>query len=148
LNIIAQNCQSLNISTKNSKTSQKILALTNDGPDIILLSDIRLNSNRQHHAVEDLRKQLEFKNYLFLHNSPHSSRGTGILINRALQISVLDQKGDLDGNIMAVKIKTGCGLILSVISIYGPNNNDENFYKNLQDIIQVLNCEYVICIKN
>ncbi len=40
ITISAQNCLSLNVSTKNNKTDLKILALTKNNSDIVLLSDI------------------------------------------------------------------------------------------------------------
>jgi hypothetical protein len=53
----AQNCQSLNISTKNGKTLKKILAMVKGGEDVIFLSDLRLNSELQKHAIHDLEKK-------------------------------------------------------------------------------------------
>jgi hypothetical protein len=47
LNFSTQNVCSLNISTKNIITDQKILAVVGLGSDIIFLSDTRLNSNKQ-----------------------------------------------------------------------------------------------------
>ena len=56
MSFTSQNCQSLNISTKNQKTGTKIHALLKGGEDFIFLSDIRLNSNKQNYAVHDLEK--------------------------------------------------------------------------------------------
>ena len=50
LNFSTQNVRSLNISTKNIITEQKILAIVKGGNDIIFLSDLRLNSRIQHVA--------------------------------------------------------------------------------------------------
>jgi hypothetical protein len=56
LNFSIQNVRSLNISTKNIITEQKILAITNAGADIIFLSDLRLNSYKQIDACKELSK--------------------------------------------------------------------------------------------
>jgi uncharacterized protein YaiI (UPF0178 family) len=57
LRISAQNCQSLNVSTKSDKTAKKILALLKDKDDIVLVSDIKLNSLVNSHALHDLDKK-------------------------------------------------------------------------------------------
>jgi hypothetical protein len=63
INISTQNVQSLNISTLCKKTSQKICSITRELDDIILLSDIRLNSEKQATAIEDIRKRFKFRGY-------------------------------------------------------------------------------------
>jgi hypothetical protein len=76
----SQNCQSLNIATKNKKTSLKINAILKKKCDVVFLSDVRLNSNIQKHAVFDIEKRFSMAGYDFYHNSTFSSRGVGILI--------------------------------------------------------------------
>ena len=63
ISLAAQNCQSLNISTKNKKTSLKINAVTKSNCEIIFLSDTRLNSDRQSYAIHDLNKRFLHKWY-------------------------------------------------------------------------------------
>jgi hypothetical protein len=50
--------------------------------DIVFLSDIRLNFEKQRHAVFDLKKKILMAGYEFYFNSPHSSRGVGLLISK------------------------------------------------------------------
>jgi exonuclease III len=90
LEIGAQNCQSLNISTKNKKTDLKINALQKKNCDILFLSDTRLNSEKQSHAVFDLEKKLLSAGYDFIYNSRESSRGVAILISRKLNYTVVE----------------------------------------------------------
>jgi hypothetical protein len=82
LNISTQNVRSLNISTKNIITDQKILAVVGLCSDIIFLSDLRLNSLKQSVACKDITKRFQLLGYKFIHNSPHSNRGVGILIKK------------------------------------------------------------------
>jgi exonuclease III len=82
LRFSAQNCQSLNISTKSDKTLKKLLAIVKSGEDIIFLSDTRLNSNEQKHAVNDIEKKIFSLGYSIIHNSTGSSRGVAILIKK------------------------------------------------------------------
>ena len=60
LNFMSQNLLSFNISTTNSKTSQKIQAITKEKIDIVFISDIRLNSYVQNYAIHDLEKKIQF----------------------------------------------------------------------------------------
>jgi hypothetical protein len=89
LNFVTQNVRSLNISTKNIFTEQKILAITNSGADIIFLSDLRLNSYKQIDACKDIAKKFFLRGYKLLHNSVTSSRGVGILINRKVSENIV-----------------------------------------------------------
>jgi len=77
-----QNVRSLNISTKNELTTQKIIAICSLKNDFIFLSDLRLNSTKQIAAVNDLDKQFSFNGYKLIHNSCTSSRGVGILVKK------------------------------------------------------------------
>jgi hypothetical protein len=80
ISFLSQNVQSLNISTLCKKTSKKILIVTRECDEIILLSDIRLNSNKQVAATLDITKRFLYRGYNFIHNSRENSRGVGILI--------------------------------------------------------------------
>ena len=80
ISISIQNVRSLNISTKNDLTTQKIISICSLKTDFIFLSDLRLNSLKQKAAVHDLEKTFAFNGYKFLHNSHIPSRGVGILI--------------------------------------------------------------------
>ena len=80
LSFSCQNVRSMNISTKNDITTQKILSICSLKRDFIFLSDLRINSTKQHSAVHDLEKTFLFNGYNFVHNSKTSLRGVGILI--------------------------------------------------------------------
>jgi hypothetical protein len=56
LSFASQNLRSLNISTKNRITRDKIFAITREKQDIILLCDLKLNSNIQKAAGHDVEK--------------------------------------------------------------------------------------------
>jgi hypothetical protein len=84
LNFSTQNVRSLNIATKNLITDQKLLAITKNGTDVIFLCDLRIQSNKQIVACQEITKRLYLMGYKFIHNSPTSSRGVGILIKKRL----------------------------------------------------------------
>jgi exonuclease III len=140
ISILAQNCQSLNISTKSTKTSQKILAITKTNSDIVFLSDVRLNTRAQIHGLEDLKKKLKFTNYNLIHNSPNSSRGTAILIKKTVQLQIISEHRDNRGNILGLKVNLDGEMDLALVSVYGPNDNDPSFYANLRNILNELDC--------
>jgi len=135
LSFSCQNVLSLNVSTRNSKTDLKILAVTKKNCDIILLSDTRLNSDKQVAALHDLTKKFLLKGYNFIHNSKSASRGVAILIKKSLPWNIHSKICDNGDNYLIVDI-TISGKKFTLASIYGPNNDDMLFYDNLLAALQ------------
>jgi hypothetical protein len=94
------------------RTFKKILSVTCEKDDVIFLSDIRLNSNKQISAVNDIRKRFAFRGYDMFINSKISSRGVGILISKKLPYQV--HRECIDNN---------CNSIILDISIQSPKIN-------------------------
>jgi exonuclease III len=126
------------VSTKCKKTSKKIATLLNTGADIILLSDIKLNSSIQSHATNDILKQISYKNYDMVHNSLYASRGVGILFKKNIGLVINSKRADRSGNLLGVRC-TVDDCQLTLISVYGPNDNNREFYADLRGIIDDLN---------
>jgi hypothetical protein len=143
LRLAAQNCQSLNVSTKNSRTTKKILALVNNSEDVIFLSDLKLNTSRNKHASHDIEKQFFSKNYKFFHNSTASSRGVGILINRKVFEQLLEEVADPNNNFLLLKVKLNTGIWV-LGAVYGPNDNDRGFFADLSAGIRRLSCDNTV----
>ncbi len=131
ISILSQNVQSLNISSMCKKTSKKIFSVTRERDEIVLLSDIRLNSSKQVAATMDIEKRFGFRGYKFIHNSTSNSRGVGILISNKLQATIHNTYKDLDCNILIVDV-TILGKRFTLGSIYGPNNDVENFFSDIR----------------
>jgi exonuclease III len=134
LSFLAQNCNSLNISTCCEKQLKKIAAITGFNKDIIFLSDIRL-ANKD--AVDDIKQAFLYSRnsqYDFYYNSTKNSRGVGILINKKLNIVVRDILKDEQENILSLCI-TYDNVTFRCISVYGPNTNDDLFFINLGNIL-------------
>ena len=131
-----QNVRSLNISTKNDITLQKIIAVCSLKSDFIFLSDLRLNSLKQISAIHDLEKHFFFNGYKFYHNSVAPSRGVGILIKKYIcdnGLEILDCLRDIECNYLILKIKY-MGKNLTLASVYGPNHDNElEFFNDLCD---------------
>jgi exonuclease III len=100
--------------------------VTRERDDIILLSDIRLSSNKQVAATLDITKRFLYRGYNFIHNSRDNSRGVGILISKKLDYTVHGEFRDMDGNILLLDI-TIQGVRMTIGSVYGPNNDNEDF---------------------
>jgi hypothetical protein len=119
INFSSQNVCSLNISKPCRKTYAKLIAVTKSGADIIFLSDIRLNSNKQIAGVNDVEKKCKFLGYSFYHNSRFGSRGTAILISSKLKYTVEKTYFDDIGNILLMLIRVGnVQLLLGSIHIW------------------------------
>lgn len=129
LTFSSQNCNSLNISTNCSLQFKKVAAILSLQTTIIFLSDIRLNTDNVG------TNNFFSPGYEFFHNSSSSKRGVGILISSKLQYSVLKTYKDNANNILALRVKIIDTEIL-LVSVYGPNKNDNNFFTFLRHVLQ------------
>jgi exonuclease III len=112
------------------KTSKKIFSVTRERDEIVLLSDIRLNSSKQVAATMDIGKRFGFRGYNFIHNSTSNSRGAGILISNKLQATIHNTYKDLDCNLLIIDV-TIAGKRFTLGSVYGPNTKVENFFSDI-----------------
>jgi exonuclease III len=143
INFSCQNVCSLNISKPSKKTNSKLITITRNGADIIFLCDTRLNSDKQIAGVNDITKKLRFMGYTIFHNSRKSMRGTAILISNKLSFVTLDTFCDENCNMLMQKISIG-NATLTVGSIYGPNDDDEDFFNQINDAILRFDSDFVI----
>ena len=105
--------------------------------DIIFLQDTHLTEEK-----------VSFFNCLWkgeAHHScyTHNSRGTSILIDRNLQHKVLFKFISEKGNYVIIGCKIGSDTYV-LGSIYGPNRDDPEFYKNIDDILVNVVCDHII----
>jgi exonuclease III len=139
--------RSLNISTKNIITDQKILAIAGLCSDIIFLSDLRLNSLKQSVACKDITKRFHLLGYKFIHNSPHSNRGVGILVKKKAmeKLNIVNTVRDLDGNHILIDIEYK-STRYTLGSVYGANTNDgiEMYNVLRNDISQLRNTKIIL----
>ena len=147
LTFSSQNVRSLNISTKNEITAQKILAICNLQSDFIFLSDIRLNSNKQISALHDVEKKFFLKGYTLVHNSHNSLRGVGILISKKIldkNFAITNTVTSNCGNFLGIEIDLN-GSKLLLCSIYGPNRDaDLQFFEILKTKLRQFSCPFII----
>ena len=141
-----QNVRSLNISTKNDITTQKIVSLCSLKSDFVFLSDLRLNSTKQISAINDLEKMFQFNSYKFIHNSTTSSRGVGFLVKKNIweKLQLIERVDNEDGNFLLIHI-TLHGRPLLLGSIYGPNRDNEvALYTSLKNKLSNFLCPIIL----
>jgi exonuclease III len=143
LNFACQNVCSLNISKPNKKTHSKLITVTKSGADIIFLSDTRLNSDKQVAGVNDIAKKMKFLGYSFYHNSRKNSRGVAVLLSNRIDYAIRDTFCDENCNMLLQKLVIG-NISITLGSIYGPNDDDEIFFNQLEHGIDTFNSDFVI----
>jgi exonuclease III len=82
--------------------------------------------------------------YEFLHNSSKSKRGVGILISAKLGFVVQKTYRDPDNNVLGLVVESN-GVKILLISVYGPNNNNMEFFEFLTGILDENRSTPVIC---
>jgi exonuclease III len=134
ITVSSQNCNSLNISTSCDKQMKKLTAILTLCTDIIFLSDLRMSTKSNITDITNIIQCNNICNYDFRYNSSSNKRGVAILISRKLNYSVLFEYRDREENILALKVDFN-GFIMWLIAIYGPNQNNFEFYTNLRSIL-------------
>ena len=105
--------------------------------DIIFLQDTHLTA-----------KKVPFFNALWKGKAYHScyshnSRGTSILIDHTLQHDVLFDFICEEGNYVIIGCKIGSDTYIFG-SIYGPNKDEPNFYKGIDELLSSVDVEHII----
>jgi exonuclease III len=116
----------------------KICGITKLKSDIILLSDIRISNKNLISAEQDLKNMFlhnPYERYNCYFNSTKNKRGVAILIKYELQYEVLSEIAAADENSLLLHLNIQ-GNNLCVISVYGPNNTDVDFFIKLEDWIR------------
>ena len=137
----------MNIATKNLITDQKLLAITKNGTDVIFLCDLRLHSNKQIVACQEITKRLYLMGYKFIHNSPTSSRGVGVLIKKTVLENLIIHNilRDFEGNYILLDIEHS-NKRYTIGSVYGCNTTEGiSLYDNLhRDILSFRNKSIIL----
>ena len=72
-----------------------------------------------------------------------NSSGVAILFNNNFDFKVHKEKGDKDVNYHILKVCIE-GHMVVLCTIYGPNMDSPNFYENIQQSIEEMNCNNII----
>jgi exonuclease III len=141
LSVSCINCNSLNSSLGSDfNRNLKVNGITKLGSDVIFLSDTRLGNKSLVSCAEEVSKLFATNlngSYDFFFNSTRNKRGVGILLNKSLPFSVQEQKADREENFLLLKVLLrGETIILG--SVYGPNNQNLEFFHSLKRNIRSL----------
>ena len=111
--------------------------LKNMNFDIVLLQDTHLTIEK----IPFFNSLWKGKTYhsCFTHNS----RGTSILIDRNLQHDILFEFNCKNGNYVIIGCKIGSDTYV-LGSIYGPNKDEPDFYKEIGDLLDSVDCDHII----
>lgn len=81
----------------------------------------------------------------FFSSLTSNSRGVAILVNNNVEFKIWKEKKDRNGNFLALDISIN-GTRLTLLSLYGPNQDIPGFFDNIMSIIEDFGNEnYVIC---
>jgi len=145
LSLSAINVNTLNISTYKEgpcKTVEKLIAITNRGSDIIFMTDCRLGK-----GIDKIKKILllgKKTSYDLYANSTRGERGVCVAISRNRDIEVISEIKDTRyENYMLLVCKID-GKQMVVGSVYGPNGNNREFYRDLIGQIEGLGLPTII----
>jgi exonuclease III len=115
----------------------KICGITKLKSDIIFLSDLRVSNKNLVSAADDLTKMFQnnpYGKYEFHYNTTMNKRGVGILIKCALQTKVIAKRYTPNENVILLHVKIADTEVI-LISIYGPNSGDAEFFDNLSGLL-------------
>ena len=133
LTVSCINVNTMNVSTlggRNAKTYLKIEGVTGKRSDIIFMSDMRVGGKKK--EIEDIFRMTKNGNYVTYINSSRNARGVGIAIKKNIAHSILNRSYDeIDENYILLELDIkGRRLLLG--SVYGPNENNPDFYNRLK----------------
>ena len=144
LKITANNINSFNMSTyggTNNKTFVKIEGITSKKSDIILISDCRIGKRGK--EVERIFGLALNGKYKLYQNSDKDSRGVAIAIKGSVYHEILQKWVDIDNNYLIMRVRIQDREIL-LGTVYGPNNNDVQFYDRIKGICDSENIPVIL----
>ena len=97
--------------------------------DLFFLQDIHCNEEKRMSFRND------WGNDIFISSGTNNGRGVAILPNRKVQFDVIEEKQDEIGNAILVRAVINKVLEILIISIYGPNEDNPEFFKILTKMI-------------
>ena len=136
IEIISVNCQGLH---DKNKRFDVLSYLKNMNYDIYCLQDTHFTEKLENEIQNFWGSNCLFSSY----NS--NSRGVAILFNKNLDYKILKHKIDSNGNILTVQLQID-SYIITLINIYGPNNDMPQFYNEVEQLMEDFDSEeYIVC---
>jgi hypothetical protein len=85
----------------------KLYGITSLKSDIIMVSDIRLSNYANVSCIDSVKTTFRtnpYGGYEFFYNSTQNKRGVGILLKKSACFSVLEEKRDVNENILLLRV--------------------------------------------
>ena len=76
---------------------------------------------------------------IYLSGGTSDSRGVAVLFNNNFEFKVLKERADGEGNFIILEIEIAKKFTITLVNIYGPNQDNPDFYVNLSK--EVDNCQ-------
>jgi len=134
ISVLSMNCRGLANPQKRRDVFQ---FLRQKSFSIYMLQDTHFDPK-----LEDcIRAEWGYKAYFASFNT--ASRGVAILFNNNFEFEIKKIYKDIDGNFIIVYIKT-VDTDLLIVNLYGPNDDDLEFYVQLEELITDLDVDNVI----
>ena len=136
----------IEVSSVNTRGLQDIIKCK----DVLHYLDKNCNSNiiclqDTHWTNNDLRKiNAIWNNPLYINGQKSNARGVAILFKSNFEFKILETYADDLGNLIQLDILIENEFTLRLINIYAPNNDDPNFFKNLEKLIAENLCNYLL----
>lgn len=106
---------------------------------IYCLQDTHFTQNDEERIRNQWGKNCVFSNYR------SNARGVAILFGKNVEFKIHDQITDENGNLLILDI-TILNQRLTLINLYGPNNDSPNFFQSISDYIdRINNSDFIIC---
>ena len=134
IRVLSANCQGLR---NNEKRHDVINYFKDTHASIVCLQDTHW-TEKDSKAIKTL-----WGNDIFLSGGQTNSRGVAILLNNNFEYKVLQCKKDQNGNLLNLILKLST-MILNIMCIYGPNIDNPEFYKDMQDILEDTDSDYTL----
>ena len=134
LNVYSMNCQGLG---NNNKRKDVMNYLKSFNIDILCLQDIHLRT------LETNMLKESWDGEVVLNGIHTNSRGVGILFKSSFQYDILRVLRDENGNMLTVLLRHASKNIL-MINAYGPNTDNQFFFKKVNDHIETIEHDYFI----
>ena len=133
---MSMNCRGLG----NVKKRRDVLHFLNEKqPDILCLQDV--------HFTKEVESQVktEWGDVCFFSHGTSNSRGVAILFKDTIDVTIHDVMSDPSGNWLALDF-TFEYMRFTLMSIYGPNTDQPEFYDHISEIINSFeNAHTIIC---
>lgn len=134
LQIVSYNCQGLN---SKEKRRDVFNYLKSKGCNIYCLQDTHFLESDETFIRNQWGGECVFNSY------SSNQRGVAILFNNNFEYKILKTKKDNAGNLLGVEIQLEDKKI-TLITLYGPNNDTPTFYDNVTELIENFDNQQVI----